>query len=99
MLSPSQFKSIFKLTPQLTNVVWNLIIQTNGNVIKAKHLLWTLHFLKSADPDHNRIATLLNTNYRTMMAHVQVVLTYLNNTLPDVFSFSLIIFECAFLSS
>lgn len=83
-LTEPQFKSSFKLSPYLANVVWDRLIQVEGNIAQAKHFLWTLHLLKTLDPNHSQVASFLNTNYKTMKLHVEKLLHHLLNALPDV---------------
>jgi len=68
----------------LVNVIWDRLVQAVGNVVQAKHFLWTLHFLKSLDPNHSQVALHLKTTYRTLKFHVNRVLPLLLIALPDL---------------
>jgi hypothetical protein len=80
-----QFQSSFKLPTQLVEIVWNRLVETEGNVIKSKHFLWALHFLKTDQTNLSEIATYLSTNRKTLKLHVYGVLHRLNHSLPEVF--------------
>ena len=79
-----QFQTSFKLPTQLVEIIWNKLISAEGNVIKAKHLLWALHFLKTDQTTLAEIASYLSTNRKTLTLHVYQVLHHLNHSLPEV---------------
>lgn len=57
---------------------------TEGFQCNAKHLLWTIHFISSHNPNHDEVAVFLNTNYKTLKLHVEYHLLCLYNALPHV---------------
>jgi hypothetical protein len=81
-LSPSQFRYHFKLQICLLEYLWKRL--TSHFQCDPKHLLWTLHFLKSKDPNEQGIASILNTDKKTLRLHVVETLEKLLKALPKV---------------
>jgi hypothetical protein len=82
-ISMSEFKVHFKLSVPLVEYVWQLY-HKYFPFCKAKHLLWSLHFLKTTDTNVIEIANFLGTNSQTLMLHVNNTLQRLLEILPKV---------------
>lgn len=90
LISPNVFKTFFKLSPRLTEVVWKRLFRSKLRIcslVKPQHLLWTLHFLKSQNPLHEEIAAVLGICKKTMILHVTRTLRALRKTCPKVIIF------------
>lgn len=81
-LSFDQFQYHFKLRVCLVEYVWKKMISRYH--CEPKHFLWTLHFLKSRDPNEQGIASLLHTDKKTLLLHVEETLQKLLIILPEV---------------
>ena len=97
-ISITTFKSFFKLTPRLVDVVWKKLISTTEHC-QQKHLLWTLYYLKTQNSNDTEIAAVLSTNRETLMLKVESTVRQLFQALPEVhffyfFSFFLVDFFC-----
>jgi hypothetical protein len=75
-------ESNFKLSVVLVELIWRKLYYSYPNILSPKHLLWTLHFLKSRNPYHSEIATFLHTNIKTLMQYVMKALVFLLLLLP-----------------
>lgn len=58
-LSRKVFMSFFRLSPALVEKVYQRVKWVTETKLQRKHLLWTLFFLKSADPLVEHIAATL----------------------------------------
>ena len=87
LVSFVKFKIFFKLTPTLVDIVWNKLVSIFKNS-EEKHLLWTLHYLKTESTNDTEIASLLSTNRETMRLHVESTVEKLFQVLPEVCFFS-----------
>ncbi len=77
-----EFKKYFKLSAPLVEIVFNEIRKRFN--CQAKHLLWTLHYLKTTSTNEAEIAALLGVNVDTMRIHVERTLRMLIIFLPNV---------------
>jgi hypothetical protein len=64
--------------------VWTTLKESYPERFQPKHLLWTMHFLKTTSTNIQEISTLLGTTQKTLKIHVKVVLQHLMNLLPEV---------------
>lgn len=88
LISASVFKTFFKLTPRLVEIVWKRLSRSTEKsrlLVKPQHLLWTLHFLKSQNPLHEEVARVLGICKKTMTLHVTRTLRLLKKVCPQVF--------------
>jgi hypothetical protein len=76
------FKEIFKLEPTVVDVVFETILKNYRCL--AKHLLWSLYYLKTKNSNEAEIAVFLRTNRKTLRIHVIETLTKLVSSLPNV---------------
>lgn len=86
IISITSFKSFFKLTPRLTDVVWKKLNSTCDDC-QQKHLLWTLYYLKTQNSNDSEIAAVLSTNRVTLMLKVEQTVKQLAQALPEVLFF------------
>jgi hypothetical protein len=77
------FRAAFKMHPRLVQFVWDRL-KTLYPIATPDHFLWTLHFLKSRNPDDIGISLVLHTDRKTMKRHVISTLQMLINALPKV---------------
>lgn len=81
--SVKTYKSYFKLTPRLTEILWQKLVASHPGS-QRKHLLWTLHYLKTEANSDVEIASLLNTNRETLMIALRQTVRNLFRALPEV---------------
>lgn len=86
-LSIRTFKTFFKLRPFLVEKVFNKLRRSNGAGVSAKHLLWTLFYLKTRTPDETSIAQSLSIDKGTMVDRVFDTLAKIRKLLPKVVKF------------
>jgi hypothetical protein len=79
-LNFTEFRRYYKLCPSLVSVLYNKLRKSFD--FSANHLMWTLHYLKSANPDDAQIATLLGTNKNTLRKNVKKILSMILCCLP-----------------
>lgn len=83
ILPQSTFKQLFKLPPALVEVLFNLLVRSYS-FCRPKHLLWSLHYLKTTTVGENLIAVNLRTNKKSLRQYVIQTLTLLERVLPKV---------------
>jgi hypothetical protein len=81
-LSLHQFKLYFKMDPHLVQIVLSKVLKEFP--CSAKHLLWTLYYLKTKNTNDNEIAAVLGVHRNTMRLHVIETLRKLLQVLPEV---------------
>ncbi len=81
-LLPYEFTKYFNFSAPLVEIVFNQIRKRFN--CQAKHLLWTLNYLKTASTNEAEIAALLGANVDTMRLHVERTLRMLIIVLPNV---------------
>src|SRR4051812_15476442 len=67
-LPRTTFIAVFKLDPGVVDEVYARIRPYN---VKAKHFLWSLHYLKTLSVGEPQIATFLSTNRKTLRLKVK----------------------------
>ena len=82
-ISISTFKTFFKLTPRLVEIVWKKLISTYDDC-EPKHLLWTFYYLKTKSSNDSEIAAVLSTNRETLVSKVEKTVNQLYTVLPPV---------------
>lgn len=97
-VSADVFKQFFKLSIPLVEVIWKRL-KSRFSDTSPKHLLWTLHLLKSKNPVHAEIAQMLHTNKKTLKTHVIKTLARLFIILPKVTKILLILCPFSFFIS
>jgi hypothetical protein len=82
-LCRASFKQHFKLDPCLVEIVFNRL-RKKYTSLSPNHLLWTLYFLKSKDPDTFKIASTLSTTPKTLDKYVEQYLKKILAISPKV---------------
>jgi hypothetical protein len=83
VLSVTSFCTAFKLHPSIVDTLFAVLLKKQFQC-RPKHLLWTLHYLKSHNTCESEIALLLKTNRKTLRDKVSEVLSCLLQALPQV---------------
>ncbi len=77
-----EFKRQFKIDAPLVEIIFKKLEENYS--VNAKHLLWTLHYLKTSCSNESETATFLGTNVVTMRLYVDKTLRMLIASLPKV---------------
>ncbi len=81
-ISQFLFKKCFKICPTLVDIVFKRIIKIYP--CQSRHLLWTLHYLKTTTASDEEIAIFLHTSKKSLVKHVIITLQKLIRVLPNV---------------
>jgi len=80
-LSDVIFRRYFKLNVFQADYVFKRL--TSMFPCSPEHFLWTLHFIKTRDPDFTMVAGALNTCERTLLTYVSEIASNLRIALPE----------------
>jgi hypothetical protein len=83
-ISRRQFKLAFKLDSALVTLIWRRLLSAGFTSLQPKHLLWTLHLLRTTNTNHQQVATALHTSIETLVEHTTTMLKCLDSALPEV---------------
>jgi hypothetical protein len=81
-LSPYQFKIYFKLDVKLVEILFKRVRTIFPCSIE--HLLWTLYYLKTRNPNDMEISSIFRIDQDTLHFHVTRTLRKLLHVLPEV---------------
>jgi hypothetical protein len=84
IISSDTFRKFFKLPVELVTQVWKKL-HSSYPEDNRKHFLWILRFLKTTNNSMNEISVQLDTNEKTLIYNVKVILRHLEQVLPEVY--------------